>query len=138
MDFGRAKEDCNKAIELDPKFVRAYARRGNVEYAVKEYKKAMESFRQGLELDPENEECKEGLKKVSVAVSSTGDERDLKERQQRAFEDPEIRAIMQDPVMIQVLRDMSTDSKAAAKHMSDPKVAAKIEKLVAAGIVSTR
>lgn len=138
MDFGRAKEDCNKAIELDPKFVRAYARRGNVEYAVKEYKKAMESFRQGLELDPENEECKEGLKKVSIAVSSTGDERDLKERQQRAFEDPEIRAIMQDPVMIQVLRDMSTDPKAATKHMSDPKVAAKIEKLIAAGIVSTR
>ena len=43
-----------------------------------------------------------------------------------------------DPIMRQVLSDMQTDPRATAKHMANPGIAAKINKLVAAGIIQTR
>ena len=52
--------------------------------------------------------------------------------------DPEVQAILTDPVMRQVLADMGEDPAAAARHMANPGVAAKIEKLVASGVVQMR
>jgi len=140
MDFGRAKEDIDKAIEIDPSMVRAYARRGKIETFIKQYHKALASYRKGLQLDPNDQDCKDGLRIVEAAIQnqsrkSDGDEEDAKIRTQRAMEDPEIRSIMQDPVMAQVLRDLSTDPKSARQHLSNPDVAEKIEKLIAAGIL---
>jgi stress-induced-phosphoprotein 1 len=54
------------------------------------------------------------------------------------MQDPEIQNILSDPVMRQVLNDMSTDPKAAAEHQKNPMVMAKIQKLINAGIVQTR
>lgn len=53
------------------------------------------------------------------------------------MQDPEIQAILSDPVMMQILQDMRKDPKAAANHLKNPLVAQKIQKLVAAGIVKT-
>lgn len=148
MDFGRAQEDVEKTLELDPTLVAAYARRGKIETFTKRFNRALESYRKGLQLDPKNFDCLEGLRVVEDMVqkqaraapktNSRGemDEED-KIRQQRAMEDPEIRSIMQDPVMMQVLRDLGSDPKSAQKHLSNPDVAQKIEKLIAAGIVRT-
>ena len=139
MDWGRAKEDIDKAIELDPKLVRAYARRGKIETVTKQYHKALASYRKGLQLDPEDQDCNDGLRIVEKAIEQQSrkmdSDEDAKIRSQRAMEDPEIRSIMQDPVMAQVLRDLSSDPKAARKHLSNPDVAEKIEKLIAAGIL---
>ena len=49
--------------------------------------------------------------------------------------DPEVQAILTDPVMRQVLADFQDDPAAAARHAAQPEVMAKIEKLVAAGLV---
>lgn len=54
------------------------------------------------------------------------------------MEDPEIRNIMNDPIMKQVLTDLSTNPASAQQHMQNPEVASKIEKLIAAGIIQTR
>jgi len=137
MDFGRAMDDCKKAIEIDPKFIKAWGRKGNIEFFLKEYHKAMDSYKKGLELDPENQVCKDGLAKTAYAVRTQSGEAN-QQRASRAMEDPEIRNIMTDPIMKQVLSDMSTDPASAAQHMSNPEVAGKIEKLIAAGIIQTR
>ena len=53
----------------------------------------------------------------------------------RAMADPEIQNILRDPLMNRILQDMSTDPVAAQKHMQDPATMAKIEKLIAAGVL---
>lgn len=45
MDFYAAYEDINKALELEPNYVKAYARKGNIEIVQKEYHKAIDSFK---------------------------------------------------------------------------------------------
>lgn len=45
MDFYKAYEDINKALEKEPNYVKAYARKGNIEFVQKEYHKAIDSFK---------------------------------------------------------------------------------------------
>jgi len=59
------------------------------------------------------------------------------ETQRRAMEDPEIRSILNDPVVNTVLQEMSTDPSAYQRHMSNPVMGAKIQKLIAAGLLKT-
>lgn len=140
MDFNGAKREIEIALELDNKYAKAWARKGDIEVLMKENHKAMESYKKGLAIDPENAACKEGLRKVTAMINyglanMTEDER--KERAAHALADPEIQAILQDPVINQVLRDFNENPNAANKAMMDPTVRTKIEKLIASGIIQT-
>jgi stress-induced-phosphoprotein 1 len=65
-------------------------------------------------------------------------EEEARARQERGMADPAVQAILTDPVMRQVLRDMQEDPAAAQRHLAHPEIAKKLEKLVAAGIVQMR
>ncbi|XP_020216657.1 hsp70-Hsp90 organizing protein 1 [Cajanus cajan] len=135
-------KDAEKCIELDPTFVKGYTRKGAVQYFMKEYDKALETYREGLKLDPNNQELLEGIRTCiqQINKASRGDlsPEELKERQAKAMQDPEIQNILQDPVMRQVLIDFQENPKAAQEHTKNPMVMNKIQKLVSAGIVQMR
>ena len=100
----------------------------------------MESYKKGLALDPSNATCKEGLRKVTAMInygSANMTEEERKERAAHGMADPQIQAILQDPVINQVLRDFQENPNAANQAMMDPSVRAKIEKLIAAGVLQT-
>uniref|UniRef100_A0A7S1H3X1 STI1 domain-containing protein n=1 Tax=Thalassionema nitzschioides TaxID=33649 RepID=A0A7S1H3X1_9STRA len=137
MDFNGAKREIEIAVELDPKYVKAWARKGDIEVMLKENHKAMESFRTGLALDSANVACKEGLRKVTASMGSAMSDEERKERAAHAMADPEIQSILTDPVIRQILQDFNENPAAAQKAMADPHVASKIEKLIASGIVQT-
>jgi len=138
MDFQGAKNAVDKAIELDPKYVKAYAKKGDIEYMMKDYHKALESYKAGLGIEPENALCTAGMQKTSQAIqeaNSNMSEGEQRQRAERAMEDPEIQNIINDPVVKQVLSDSSKDPSALRNALADPLMRAKIEKLVAAGIL---
>lgn len=137
MDFMPAKADCEKALELDPKYVKAWYRKGCIEQFMKESHKAMESFSKGIEIDPDNELCKKGLNDVrmSVAQQQSGDVDE--ERAAHALADPEIQSILRDPVIQQVLSDLKENPSSGQQALRDPAVSAKLSKLIAAGVLRT-
>lgn len=140
MDFNGAKKNIEKAIELDPKYVKAWARKGDIEVLMKENHKALESYKAGLAMDSTNAACREGLKKVTAMINYGAANMTEEEKQERArhgMADPEIQSILQDPVMQQILKDFNENPQAAQKAMSDPSIRAKIEKLIASGVVQT-
>ena len=57
------------------------------------------------------------------------------ERIQRAMTDPTIKGILRDPVVSKIINKMQTDPSAAQPYRHDPDVLAKIEKLIAAGVL---
>jgi stress-induced-phosphoprotein 1 len=138
MDFNGAKREIEMAVELDPKYVKAWARKGDIEIAMKENHKAMESYQVGLNLDPTNATCKEGLRKVNASMSASMTDEEQKERASHAMADPEIQNILTDPVIRQILNDFNENPAEAQRAMRDPGVAAKINKLIASGVVQTR
>ncbi|CAI5704879.1 unnamed protein product [Peronospora farinosa] len=133
--FNEAKKDCEKAIELDPKYVKAYSRMGAIQCFMKEFHKARESYEKGLALDPNHQECIDGLRNVMYKIQ-TGDTDE--ERARHGMADPEIQAILRDPVMQNVLNDFQTDPASAQRHLQNQGIMAKIEKLIAAGVLQTK
>ncbi|KAJ1416033.1 Tetratricopeptide-like helical domain superfamily [Sesbania bispinosa] len=135
-------KDAEKCIELDPTFVKGYTRKGAVQFFTKEYDKALETYKEGLKHDPNNQELLDGIGRCvqQINKASRGDlsPEELKERQAKAMQDPEIQNILQDPVMRQVLIDFQENPKAAQEHMKNPMVMNKIQKLISAGIVQMR
>ncbi|RYR59900.1 hypothetical protein Ahy_A05g025844 isoform A [Arachis hypogaea] len=135
-------KDAEKCIELDPTFVKGYTRKGAVQFFMKEYDKALETYKEGLKHDPNNQELLDGIGRCvqQINKASRGDlsPEELKERQAKAMQDPEIQNILQDPVMRQVLVDFQENPKAAQEHTKNPMVMNKIQKLISAGIVQMR
>ncbi len=135
LDYTRAITDVEKSIQLDPKYVKAYAKKGNIHYFTKEYHKAIAAFDQGLKLDPTNQECIDGKQRTQDAIYQSPPDED---RARRAMDDPEIRALLQDPRIIQVLKEAKENPSSAMSAMSDPFIAQAIQKLIAAGIIGTK
>jgi stress-induced-phosphoprotein 1 len=137
-DFNSAKTQVMKSIELDKNYVKAWAKKGDIEFFMKEYHKAMDSYRRGLQIEPDNALCTEGLRKTAVKVNVTGSEEEQKERAAHAMADPEIQSILSDPMMRQILQDMQENPSHAQRAMKDPVVMAKLEKLIASGILQIK
>lgn len=136
--FNEAKGDCEKALDLDPKYVKAWSRLAAIQCLMKEYHKAMKSYETGIAIDPSNAECKDGHARVVYLIQqSQGGEQD-KERTAHAMADPDIQAILRDPVMQNVLEDFQSDPKAAQRHLKNAGVMEKIQKLIAAGVLQTK
>merc|ERR1712211_197016 len=58
--FDLALKDCDKSIELDPTFVKAYLRKGNVLKAMGQVQKAMDVYEKAMEIAPDSNEAKQG------------------------------------------------------------------------------
>merc|ERR1711862_994462 len=105
-----------------------------IEVLMKENHGAMESYRKGLSLDPANAGCKQGLQEVqSMMMNNTN----MSEEERKERADPEIQHILQDPIIRQILQDLQENPASAQTAMTDPTVRAKIEKLIASGILQT-
>jgi stress-induced-phosphoprotein 1 len=138
MAYREAIRDCDEALKLDPKFVKAYIRKGHAYFMLKDYPKCLETYEEGLKIDPNNAELQQGLNQCLAAINERHQTASEKEVLEKAMQDPEIRGILMDPAMQQILKDISSDPKAAAYHLQNAEVRKKIEKLIAAGIVSTK
>ncbi|CAI4051264.1 Hsp90 cochaperone STI1 SKDI_15G1820 [Saccharomyces kudriavzevii IFO 1802] len=144
MSFPEAIADCNKAIEKDPNFVRAYIRMAAAQIAVKEFAAALETLDVARTKDAEvnkgasAKEIDQLYYKASQQrfQPDTGSETP-EETYQRAMKDPEVAAIMQDPVMQSILQQAQQNPAALQEHMKNPAVFKKIQTLIAAGIIRT-
>lgn len=142
-----ALKDCNEAIKVDAKNVKAYIRKSIVLTAMKEYTQALEAIQQAEDLD----EAAEGDEKhkhrreiqgqhgkvVNEMYAQRANETD-EQTLERAMKDPEVAQIMSDPVMQSILQQAQSNPGALQDHMKNPQIRAKIQKLVAAGIIRTR
>merc|ERR1719326_1506242 len=104
------------------RYVKAYARMATIQHFLKKYHKAMETAQKGLEIDPNDQMCRAQLEKTMRAIQANMQSEGPvdKETQQRAMEDPEIRGILNDPVVQTVLQEMGSDPTATRRHMSNP------------------
>ncbi len=72
------------ALKLDPKYIKAWARKGDIHVLMKENHKALEAYRKGLALDGNNAACKEGAMKVTRMVNMGSQNMTEEEKKERA------------------------------------------------------
>merc|ERR1711937_298219 len=132
--FPEAIKEYEEAVKRAPNDA---AIRNNLSAALT---KMMDFYKKGLEIDPQNAACKEGLRKVTQQINygrSQMTDEQKKEQAAHAMADKDLQAILQDPVVQQTLRDFSENPAAAQQAMNDPGMRSKINKLIAAGVVET-
>lgn len=139
-------KDCETALKLDPKFIRAYIRKAALLFAKRDYAGCLEACDAANTLDTDSKHASEISAQRSKATfeiykeqqqqqqSGTGSEDEIA---QKIARDPELGAILSDPVMRSILGQMQQDPAALLEHMKNPVVAGKIRKLIAAGILKT-
>ncbi|GAA6009841.1 hypothetical protein JCM10207_002128 [Rhodosporidiobolus poonsookiae] len=136
-----ALKDAEKAIEVDPKFVKGYIRKSNVLFAMKEFDKAYTAIEQAAEKDDASANTKEisqTFAKVTQALSSSRAGETDEQTYARAMRDPEVQQIMSDPVFQSILQQAQQDPKSLQSHMaSSAEIRRKVETLVRAGIIKT-
>jgi len=89
----------------------------------------------GFELDNNNQELITCLQQTRVKLEGKQDEDVVKRNIER---DPELQQLLQDPLMNTILGEMQRDPRAAAKYFKDPTIGPKLDKLIEAGVISTR
>ena len=136
MDFNGAKAAVTRSLEYDPKYVKAWAKKGDIEFFMKEFHKAVESYKAGLALESTNVACKQGVDKTlhAIQAGNYANEQDP-DRAAKAMADPEIQAILNDPVIRQTLNDFQENPEKAQRALRDPNVRPKIDKFIQAGVV---
>merc|ERR1711879_61276 len=85
LSFDLALKDCDKCIELDPAFVKAYLRKAKAHQAMGQTSKAMSAYEKALEIDSNCSEAIEGYKNCAIQNNS-----DPEEVRKRAMNDPEV------------------------------------------------
>ncbi|CCH44638.1 Heat shock protein [Wickerhamomyces ciferrii] len=145
MSFPEAVKDASKAVELDPTFIRAYIRKASAEIALKDFAKAIETLDLARTKDLEvtkGSNAKEIDQLYSKAYQQRFQGSSANETPEQTFEraskDPEVAAILQDPVMNSILSQARDNPQALQEHMKNPEVARKVQILIAAGIIRTR
>ena len=136
--------DCNKAIEKDPTFIRAYIRKANAQLAMKEYSQVIETLNEAREKDLSLGEGK-NVNEIDQLLNRAMSQRFLaiegetpEQTMERISRDPEIVSILQDPVMQGILSQARDNPAALQDHMRNPAVSKKINTLIAAGVIRTR
>ena len=67
-----AVEDCQRAIDMDPKYGKAYGRMGLAYSSVEKHKEAIECFKKAIDIEPENESYHSNLKLAEEKMASSG------------------------------------------------------------------
>jgi len=129
--FDLGLKDCDKCVELDPKFIKGWIRKGKILQGMQQHSKAMTAYQKALDLDANNAEAIDGYRQCSVALNSNPEE-----IRKRAMADPEVQAILRDPAMRLILEQMQNDPKALQDHLKNPDIAAKLQKLLESGLVA--
>jgi stress-induced-phosphoprotein 1 len=141
LEFPSALEDCDTAIKKDPKFIRAYIRKAQAYFGMREYSKCVDACTEAMGVDAEHHaganarEIEQQQQKAYQAMYSARENENEEQTRERLMRDPEIMSIMNDPVMQSILQQAQSDPAALNEHMRNPGVRAKIQKLVAAGVI---
>eukprot|EP00756_Hemistasia_phaeocysticola_P009003 Hpha_TRINITY_DN14801_c1_g6::TRINITY_DN14801_c1_g6_i1::g.169188::m.169188/K09553/STIP1; stress-induced-phosphoprotein 1 len=136
--YDDAEKDCQQSLKLKPDFLKAVLRLAQIYTFRKEFHKAMSEYDRAQKMDPGNQEAKDGYQRTMYKVQESMSQGNDEERQRRALDDPEIRQILSDTYMNQVLREISEDPTNLRHYEKSPDVMGKIQKLIAAGILKTR
>jgi stress-induced-phosphoprotein 1 len=141
FEFPSALDDCNTAIKKDPKFIRAYIRKAQIYFGMRDYSKCIDACNEASAVDNEHHnganarEIDQQQQKALQAMYSARENETEEQTKERLQRDPEIMAIMQDPVMQSILQQAQSDPAALQEHMRNPGVRSNIQKLIAAGVI---
>ncbi|KAL6935038.1 related to Heat shock protein STI1 [Hanseniaspora guilliermondii] len=142
LAFPDCIRDCETVMEKEPSFIKVYIRKAQCLLAMQKYAAAIITISKAMDQSPSASESTT-LANVKYEINSAIDRRlnnnTLKREDlvQAALSEPEIRDIVQDPVMVNILEQAKTDPSVIMQHYQNPTFSKRIQLLADVGIIST-
>jgi stress-induced-phosphoprotein 1 len=120
--------------------VKAFRKKGAILSFMKQYHRAIPTFKLGLTYHPNDPELVQGLEKCYRGMQGQEPvtEEQKQERLARAMADPEVQNIMKDPMMREVLFSIQSNPASLYDYLRDKDIAHNLEVLIAAGVIGTQ
>eukprot|EP01064_Diplonema_japonicum_P022531 TRINITY_DN3246_c1_g1_i5.p1 TRINITY_DN3246_c1_g1~~TRINITY_DN3246_c1_g1_i5.p1 ORF type:complete len:444 (+),score=82.33 TRINITY_DN3246_c1_g1_i5:523-1854(+) len=74
--YRQALADADRCISLAPEWGKGYARKGAALFGLTNYKESRNFYKLGLEREPSNKHCADGLKEVELVISNIAEEKE--------------------------------------------------------------
>merc|ERR1719410_1173064 len=88
MRWDAAMADCDKAIKLEPTFIKAYIRKGKINHCLKQYHKALQAFKAAEAIDATVEDLVTAKRDTMMAIQRRNMEGPISEgEKKRALQD---------------------------------------------------
>ena len=123
--YEKALEDADKCVTIKPDWSKGYLRKGLAEFYLEKHEDAEKTYQKGLDLDPSNQQLKDGLERVKETKDS-GESGFGGDFMQQAFGkllmNPETAGYFQDPEFMKKLTAIQKNPQSMSLYMSDPKI----------------
>uniref|UniRef100_A0A1E1XD39 RNA polymerase II-associated protein 3 n=1 Tax=Amblyomma aureolatum TaxID=187763 RepID=A0A1E1XD39_9ACAR len=94
--LGAAEEDCSRALEWDPSYIKAYHRRGLAREGLSKWALAAQDFHKVLSLEPHNREARQHLTQLEKKELKP-DGADVCTKQSSTFQTPNVKVSVEQP-----------------------------------------
>ncbi|EDK45580.1 Hsp90 cochaperone [Lodderomyces elongisporus] len=110
-EFGKALEDADECVKINPSWAKGYNRVGGAQFGLGNFEDAKKAYEKCLSIDPQNAQAKEGLKSIENAIKA-----------RNSSDDMGLGKLFRDPNLINKLKSNPKTSKL----MEDPALVAKL------------
>ena len=116
-EFQPALEDAEKAISIKPDYSKGYLRKGKALHGLGKDKEAVETYKLGLEKEPENAQLKEAVAEIETYMNNP-----FLKNYGKLYTDPRTAPLMKDPQFKNILDYAMRDQKVLLQMVqTDPR-----------------
>ncbi|CAH0775335.1 unnamed protein product [Bemisia tabaci] len=128
-NYIKALEDAEKTVELKPDWPKGYSRKGSALAYLRRFDESIKAYEEGLKLDPNNAQLKEGLKEVKDQMENPigGDLSDIfagpfnqPDLWVKLRTDPRTKGLCDNPAYVKLINDIKKDPSLLLKNLSNP------------------
>lgn len=129
--YEEALEDAEKTVQLKSDWVKGYSRKGAALAYLKKYDRALSAYNEGLKIDPQNEQLKEGVEEVKAQASakdsgpySSGLPNPFKGADviTKLKNDSRTAGYFNDPSYLKLIADLQRNPESMVAMLKDPRV----------------
>lgn len=134
-------DDCDKAISVDPSYIKAYVRKGFAQITERDLDEALETWESGDAANKkyhgnEKNELLESLhSKVLFEIHRPKRQGTREEIRAKAMQVPEVVEALNDPVLKDLLMQSQTNPSALEEHMDNADIMNKMQTLMRHGVI---
>lgn len=126
--YMEALTDAETAAQINPKWSKAYSRKGAALAFLNRFEEAKMAYEEGLEIDPSNEQLKQGVLECEEKLTGPSESQPLSNPFsdpllfQKLESDPRTKEYLQDPSFRAKIEGLQKDPKSLGKHMQDSRI----------------
>ncbi|XP_066281121.1 stress-induced-phosphoprotein 1-like isoform X2 [Branchiostoma lanceolatum] len=144
-NYELALVDAEKTVELKPDWVKGFSRKGTALSFLGRHEEAKMAYEEGLKLDPENQQLKDGVKDAQAHLTGPAGSQPIGGNpfaapgiMKRIEMDPRTKGFLAQPDYMEKLKQLQQNPQALGNHLQDPRIMTTLSVLLGVDLQQAR